>query len=317
MKNTINLANRKNRINRINRINLVNLNLQRKKSWGGLIGGGLRRWDEMPPELLLQIFCRVPIRFLFIFIVHVCKSWRSSVFDFIFPSNGILDLKRMDTLSNGRSQRYLDFVQILLDERPKTLWHTITLPRYFILKEHAVIYIAQRSPCVRILDVETVGQFSSVQKALPYWRHLEKFTCQISRREISSFASELGYYCMNISYLGLVGVIGVKQASAIVKTLPNLTCLSLEKCALSVDALLILDGHEKIAEVNLEHTLIVDEQFLECFGASVFNKTWPTIYLRTTAKKWTEEICKKVSGAKKYFRCREKLCPECSWAYSL
>ncbi|KAF5201433.1 hypothetical protein FRX31_008980, partial [Thalictrum thalictroides] len=98
----------------------------------------------MPSELLVEIFLRLPMFYLFRLIYCVCKSWCSAVLDVIFPSPGLLDLSRMGTYPTYQHKDYLRFLKILLDTRPNAQWHTLVLPPPLVwLKEHAILYIAQ------------------------------------------------------------------------------------------------------------------------------------------------------------------------------
>ncbi|KAF5183117.1 hypothetical protein FRX31_027294, partial [Thalictrum thalictroides] len=102
-----------------------------------------RRWDEMPPEVLVEIFLRLPMDHMFYFTYGVCKSWCSAVLDVLFPSPGLLDLNKVDAYPQHLKKEYMRLLKILLDTRPKAQWHTFISPRTVRLKEHAILYIAQ------------------------------------------------------------------------------------------------------------------------------------------------------------------------------
>ncbi|KAF9604859.1 hypothetical protein IFM89_010534 [Coptis chinensis] len=107
-------------------------------------GGGRRRWDEMPTDILFKIFLRVPLYFLLHNIAYVCRSWRSSVLDVLFPSTGVLSLQTLDTLPVYLCDIYLHLLKVLLNTRPQFQWHTFISPCEFLLPYTAVTYIAQR-----------------------------------------------------------------------------------------------------------------------------------------------------------------------------
>ncbi|PIA29855.1 hypothetical protein AQUCO_05800139v1 [Aquilegia coerulea] len=252
---------------------------------------------------------------MFYSISRVCKSWCSAVLDVLFPSTGLLDLTKVDTYPECLRKEYMRFLKILLDTRPKAQWHTFVPPHTVWLKEHAILYIAQRSPCLKFLHMNIL-RLDPYHMAFPYWKNLKEYSCPIFMlRGSSDLISCLGNYCKNLQHLGLCGIIGSETASFIVKHLLELESLSLKKSSLTLDALLIFDGHAKLRILDLEHCLFVDAEVLKLFYRRAGVKAWLLKKPGTKAKKWNEEIHEKVSGNKRYIHCEEALCLECSWAY--
>ncbi|KAF5180056.1 Leucine-rich repeat receptor-like protein kinase pxc2 [Thalictrum thalictroides] len=108
--------------------------------------------------------------------------------------------------------------------------------------------------------------------------------------------SSLGNYCKNLQHLGLCATFGSETASFIVKHLSELESLSLKKSSLTLDALLIFDGHKKLRILDLEHSLFVDAEVLTRVShGRRCDKAWLVKNLGTKAKKWNEGIHEKVS----------------------
>ncbi|KAF9595132.1 hypothetical protein IFM89_037232 [Coptis chinensis] len=295
---------------RRNRKRYVVGNMKRKRRPYVLVeispGGGERRWDELPPELLRHIFRKVPFYILYVSTSCVCKLWRSSVLDVLFPIPGMLDLKKIDTMSRCFRNLYLIFFKILIDTHPKTQWKTLTTPSLIGLKGHAIHYIAERTPSLEYLHVNNAVQLGFYREALSYWKNLKGFTCDIRRLEISSLASELCRCCKNIRYLCIRGKLGAKEAIAIVNSLPELRRLSLERSSLTIGALLIFDGHKKLVTLDLQHSIFVGEKYLPSFCHRESDQVQLPLCQGIKAKKWNEDIREKVSGRKTYLRCEEK-----------
>lgn len=51
-----------------------------------------RRWEDLDPNILKQIFSLVPYEELFLNVSSVCQSWQAACFEFSFWSRNILDL---------------------------------------------------------------------------------------------------------------------------------------------------------------------------------------------------------------------------------
>ncbi|KAF9595140.1 hypothetical protein IFM89_037240 [Coptis chinensis] len=163
------------------------------------------------------------------------------------------------------------------------------------------------------LHVNNAVQLGFYREALSYWKNLKGFTCDIRLLEISSLASELRRCCKDIRYLCIRGKLGAKEAIAIVNSLPELRCFSLERSSLTIGALLIFDGHKKLVTLDLQHSIFVGEKYLPSFCHREPGQVQLPLCQGIKAKKWNEDIREKVSGRKTYLRCEEKLCPKCCW----
>ncbi|KAL5697467.1 hypothetical protein ACHQM5_028601 [Ranunculus cassubicifolius] len=270
-----------------------------------------RRWDEMPSDILVQIFLRVPYFFL-LNISSVSRSWRSSVLATVFPLTEVLDLTILDSLPMYLHNIYLFLLKVLLDTRPQTLWKRLIFPDKVRLKDHAICYIVNRSPSVESVWMDE-RQIHCISNLFPCWKNLKCFVLRYSRVAIYSIVEQLGTHCKNISRLSLTTKIGVETAYAIVECLPEIKYLNLGKSTITIKALLVLDGLKNLHTLDLEHSLCVERVHLN----KIYHEVLAYVPCRKLdrAKLWDREICAMVSGDKNYCRCQQNQCPECSWAY--
>ncbi|KAF8377016.1 hypothetical protein HHK36_030388 [Tetracentron sinense] len=266
---------------------------------------GERRWDYMNPDILVNIFERLPLRELLYRVGYICRSWLSATLETLFPLGEMLDLRRLDSIKEPCFRiKILIFLKIMLSRHPTTGWIKIYFPRYK-LKEEAFVYIAQRSPSLRHIIFPRIELTIHPFKAISYWKDLREFSSGFYHVISVRTFKKLNTCCKHLCILDLYGRLGDEGASVIATSFPKLRYLRLRHCVLSVDALsIILDGHKNLLELDVRHTVCTDYKYLDFVEGKV------------RLKELKEEIHLKAAGIKEYLHCEGKLCPECGFRFN-
>ncbi|KAK9723774.1 hypothetical protein RND81_05G024300 [Saponaria officinalis] len=232
------------------------------------------KWENMDPNILREIFCRVPIVDLFISVSSVCQSWEATCWDLMFWSHQVLDMSAtgagfgMVKMSNveklylpqpNRARGFfgkLDIqekynMDVTLRRKLRSIlgdgissrtslqsWRvsvtTVVLPYDLEISDSHLLYVAERTPCVRHLLLLCPSKITvtGFTKALECWKHLGGIHLgPIEDDLFAEFIKGIGANCKKIESLHIHKDrfrLNGRSALVIGKSLPGLKKLELE-----------------------------------------------------------------------------------------
>ncbi|XP_074272953.1 F-box/LRR-repeat protein At3g48880-like isoform X2 [Silene latifolia] len=230
----------------------------------------------MDPNILREIFCRVPSVDLFTSVSSVCQSWEATCWDLMFWSHQVVDMSAtgagfgMVKMSNveewclpqpkpnrapgffgkldSHEKHNMDVTlrrklrSILGDEISSRTslqsWRvsltTVILPSDLEISDSHLLYVAERTPCVRHLLLLCPSKITVTGfiKALECWKHLGRIHLgPIEDDSFAEFIKGIGANCKKIESLHIhKDRFRLDQRSAVLigKSLPGLKKLELE-----------------------------------------------------------------------------------------
>ncbi|KAK9276286.1 hypothetical protein L1049_005817 [Liquidambar formosana] len=270
----------------------------------------VRKWENMPYDILLKIFMTLNIVDMVSGISGVCSSWRSACCDPVLWKT--LDLSQLKSdYINIPSEPYAWSDDRSSEKLMQILKNALSLSRgnvtclifhfYIYIKDEHLIYTAERCPGLKrlVLPAWTKVTVEGFRKAVQMCKGLESMTvpCISSPSRIMEAIST---NCKNFCELKIMCPFDMEFATAITTRLPKLKVLSLRCSMLFKEALVhILNYLEHLEVLNISHCLLLD----------IPQSPAPSRVFREL----DASILEKASRLREFLTCQENSCTMCQY----
>ncbi|PIA39221.1 hypothetical protein AQUCO_02700417v1 [Aquilegia coerulea] len=234
-----------------------------------------RRWEDLPMEILTNIFKRLDVWDLIFLVPLVCRWWSSASMD---PTCWmVLDLRLYANYyydnvfeGNNRIRNYeyhvREVIRAAVNRAGKHILHLI-FPCNYHFSDELLIYISERSPRLKRLVLPSFPEIDGTSKVLRNWSQLEAISGWFPIRgrgyshvNLKDILDQIGVNCKKLTELRLHGEIHGPDAIAIATNIPKLEFLDISMSNLSQVALsYLLENCRQLKHLNISHCNQVEE----------------------------------------------------------
>ncbi|KAL0926517.1 hypothetical protein M5K25_002757 [Dendrobium thyrsiflorum] len=237
-----------------------------------------RRWEDLPFDCLIFVFCKLGFEDLTIAVPFVCKSWYKASLD---PDCWrVLNFKDLDFSTKSKfiarfkqlyqfqSFSFSSFLKLCVAKSHGSVTELRIPSLLGASLQQDLVLISIKCPKLKVLSLPTLlwNDDKQLPELICKWKEME--TLEMTWKPISflQMLEQIKLYCPNFSELNLCGFFNGKDAQAIIRCLPKLKCLLMSASFLrKYDLLMILEGCKELEEVNVSRCrgLDVDDVVLK------------------------------------------------------
>ncbi|KAL3755791.1 hypothetical protein ACJRO7_002785 [Eucalyptus globulus] len=233
-------------------------------------GSATRKWEDLPSDILVEIFQKVDFPELNSQIDHVFSAWHLACRDPLFWKT--LDLSALESIfitiphapyvyvHSQSDKAVTQLLKIVLNLRRESI-EILIFHFNLYLSDEQLTYTAERCPLVKRVVMPAWNRIkeTGICKAIKKWRHLESMTMP-SIKNPPYLLEEISRNCENFSKLKIMGPFDMHFALPLVTYIPRLKVLSLRCSVIMRDALVtILDNLQDLEVLNISHCILIED----------------------------------------------------------